>query len=172
MDNNRYEKAKVYKIWSTKGDKIYIGSTCKKYLSQRMVQHRTSYKIWKNTNEKFITSCLIFDEYGIENCFIELIESKICFTKDEVVQLENKYLRDLDCVNKNKLGRNTSEWRIDNKEHTSNYNKEYFIKNQEKIKERNCKIITCVCGSIITYHERARHEKTIKHNQFVKSSDQ
>ena len=44
MSNNKYEKAKVYKIWSTHGDKIYVGSTCHEYLSQRMVKHRSAYK--------------------------------------------------------------------------------------------------------------------------------
>lgn len=30
-----YGKTKIYKIWSPKGDNIYIGSTTKEYLSQR-----------------------------------------------------------------------------------------------------------------------------------------
>ena len=42
-----YGNAKVYKIWSTAGDKIYIGSTTKEYLSQRMDKHRSGYKQWK-----------------------------------------------------------------------------------------------------------------------------
>ena len=29
-----YANSKVYKIWSTQGDKIYVGSTTKQYLSQ------------------------------------------------------------------------------------------------------------------------------------------
>ena len=87
MSNNKYEKAKVYKIWSTRGDKIYVGSTCKDYLSQRMTAHRCSYRQWKSKSIKYTSSFLLFDEYGLENCFIELLEAKECNSKDELSQL-------------------------------------------------------------------------------------
>ena len=47
-----YTNSKVYKIWSTQGDKIYVGSTTKQYLSQRMDKHRMEYRYWKNKNNK------------------------------------------------------------------------------------------------------------------------
>jgi hypothetical protein len=169
MDKNKYEKAKIYKIWSTKGDNIYIGSTCKKYLCQRMVHHRTFYKIWKTTSLHYTTSFLLFDEYGIDNCFIELIEAKSCTTKDEINQLEGKYIREMKCVNKVIPGRTKHEWNIDNKNHVSNYNKDYAKNNKEQIKQRNARHVTCICGSIINYQSVSRHEKTIKHCQFIES---
>ncbi len=43
-----YENGKIYKIESHLGDKLYIGSTTKQYLSQRMDKHRTDYKQWLN----------------------------------------------------------------------------------------------------------------------------
>lgn len=96
-----YSTTKIYKIWSTHGDKIYIGATTKKYLTQRMTAHRNSYKTWKNGKSKFITSYILFDEYDISNCFIELLEAKECKDKNEQTQLEGKHIRQLDCVNKN-----------------------------------------------------------------------
>ena len=51
-----YTNSKVYKIWSTQGNKIYIGSTTKYYLSQRMDKHRTDYRRWKDKRSNFITS--------------------------------------------------------------------------------------------------------------------
>ena len=42
-----YNNSKVYKIWSHAGDKIYIGSTTKDYLSKRMTDHRSAYKLYK-----------------------------------------------------------------------------------------------------------------------------
>ena len=42
-----YTKTKIYKTWSHLGDKLYIGATTKKYLSERMVHHRKDYKSWK-----------------------------------------------------------------------------------------------------------------------------
>ena len=55
-----YENGKIYKIESHSGDMIYIGSTTKKYLSQRMDTHRTDFKCWKNGKHHFITSFTIF----------------------------------------------------------------------------------------------------------------
>ena len=51
-----YANSKVYKIWSPQGDKIYIGSTTKIYLSQRMDKHRSDYKRYLNGNFHYITS--------------------------------------------------------------------------------------------------------------------
>ena len=65
-----YQNTKIYKIESHIGDKIYIGSTTKKYLSQRMDKHRYDYKEWKKNRKSKTMSYLLFDEYGVENCFI------------------------------------------------------------------------------------------------------
>jgi hypothetical protein len=58
-----YSKGKIYKIQSHLGDKIYIGSTTKQYLSQRMVQHKGDYKCWKNGKLNKTFSFELFDEY-------------------------------------------------------------------------------------------------------------
>ena len=42
-----YNNGKIYKIENNIDDMIYIGSTTKQYLSQRMDKHRSSYKRWK-----------------------------------------------------------------------------------------------------------------------------
>jgi hypothetical protein len=146
MSNNKYEKAKVYKIWSTQGDKIYIGSTCKEYLSQRMVSHRKDYNGWKNTENRFMSSFLLFDEYGLENCFIELLEAKECKSKDELRKIEGKYIRELECVNKRIAGQTKKEYYENsievrkryyenNKQNISDRQKQYRDDNKEKIAE-------------------------------------
>ena len=50
-------------------------------------------------------SFVLFEEYGIENCFIELIEAKSCIDKNEKARLEGSYIRTLECVNKNIAGK-------------------------------------------------------------------
>ena len=45
-NNKNYANGKIYQIISHAGDKIYIGSTTKRLLSQRMEKHRSSYKRW------------------------------------------------------------------------------------------------------------------------------
>ena len=110
-----YANSKVYKIWSTQGDKIYVGSTTKQYLSQRMDSHRSKYKSYKENKYHFISSFLIFEEYELDNCYIELLEAKECRSKDELIQLEGKFIRELNCVNKRVEGRTKQEYYQDNK---------------------------------------------------------
>ena len=43
-----YQLGKIYKIYSHIDSNIcYIGSTCSKFLCQRMTQHRKAYERWK-----------------------------------------------------------------------------------------------------------------------------
>ena len=75
---NRYENGKIYQIIDCGYNKCYIGSTCES-LSKRMERHRKAYRASTNEKTKKITTCIsIFDEYGVENCKIELIENYSC----------------------------------------------------------------------------------------------
>ena len=192
-----YKNSKVYKIWSPQGEKIYIGSTTKELLCQRMTAHRKDYKGWKKTNNKFMSSFLLFEEYGLENCFIELLQEKVCNSKDELRQLEGKYIREQDCLNKRIAGQTKREYYEDNKEDKKQYyehNKEkiserqklYRENNKEKISEcqkqyrdNNKEILSqyqsqeynCECGCKVTQKHKARHFKTIKHCQFIEQQN-
>ena len=169
MSNNKYEKAKVYKIWSTQGDMIYVGSTCKEYLSQRMTMHRESYRQWKNGKVNMTTSYIIFDEYGLDTCFIELLEAKSCTSKDELNQLEGKYIRSLVCVNKVIPDRQRYEYRNDTKESAKEYNKQYHDLHKERINNRKNEKNDCECGGKYIRAAKSQHFKTIKHCQFIES---
>ena len=130
-----YQNGKVYKIESHLGDKVYIGSTTKKYLSQRMTAHRKNYNQWKNHKRDLTTSFLMFDEYGIENCNIVLLESYPCNSKDELTSREAHYIRTLQCINKCIPGRTHRQYDVDNKEKIQERKKEYYIKNKERFTE-------------------------------------
>lgn len=199
MSKINYSKGKVYKIWSTQGDKIYIGATTKDYLSQRMQKHRESYLQWKKEKGSYIRSYDLFEEYGIENCFIELLEAKECKNKDELNQLEGHYIRTLICVNKIIPNRDMKEWNeyyylknIDqikkqrkeyyeiNKDHIKEYKKLYNEKNKEKrkeyreinkekIKEKKTLKFICECGLTLCYNHKARHLRTKKHENLMKN---
>ena len=130
-----YQNGKVYKIESHLGDKVYIGSTTKKYLSQRMTAHRKNYNQWKNHKRDLTTSFLMFDEYGVENCNIVLLESYPCNSKDELTSREAHYIRTLQCINKCIPGRTSRQYDIDNKEQIQERKKEYYIKNKERFSE-------------------------------------
>jgi predicted GIY-YIG superfamily endonuclease len=147
-----YSKTKVYKIWSTKGDKIYIGSTTKDYLSQRLTAHKNRYKEWKNNKYHFVTSFIIFDDYGVDNCFIELVEAKQCIDKDEKNKLEGNHIRSMICVNRNMPD-------PDIKERQKLYNE----RNKDKIKANVSKKIKCECGIEISHGGKSRHIKSKQH---------
>ena len=179
-----YGNAKVYKIWSTAGDKIYIGSTTKRLLSQRMDTHRSGYTRWKNGKSGLVTSYLLFNDYGLENCLIELLEAKECNTKDELKQIEGKYIRSLLCVNKIIPDRTKKEHREEHKEKAKLYHEEYRENNQLKIKQLNQqyrennkakinesknKKTKCGCGGSYVHSSEARHFRTIKHCQYIAS---
>ncbi len=48
----------------------YIGSTTLQYLSQRLQQHKTSYKQFLNNKVGKVYVYDLFNKYGIENCKI------------------------------------------------------------------------------------------------------
>ena len=54
-----YQQTKIYRIESHLGNKIYIGSTTKKMLCQRMTAHREDFKRWKAGNYHSISSFLL-----------------------------------------------------------------------------------------------------------------
>ena len=139
-----YENGKIYKIEPKvdydEGD-IYIGSTTKKYLSQRMVKHRHNYKQYKEGKRAKTMSYDLFDKYGIENCDIILLESVEANSKDELSAREAHYIRTNKCVNKAIPLRTRKEHYEDNKDKVCNQMKQYYDNNKEKKKNVNRKPI-------------------------------
>ena len=128
-----YQKTKIYKIESHLGDKIYVGSTAKEYLSQRFQQHKNGYKQWKAGKYRKVNSYELFDEYGVENCKIVLLESYPCNSKDEKNAREGHYIREIVCVNKYVMGRSRTEFFNENKEEILRANKDRYTANKEAI---------------------------------------
>ena len=132
-----YVNGKIYKIESTLGDKIYIGSTTKAQLSMRMSKHRSQYNSWKAGKDCNMTSFQIFEEYGLENCKIVLLENCPCETKDQLSAREAHYIKTLTCVNKNIPLRTHKEYREDNREVRLVKKKKYYEANKEVILEKS-----------------------------------
>lgn len=194
-----YNNGKIYKIESPLGDKVYYGSTTKQYLSQRMTKHRGDYKQWLNDKASLVMSYKLFDEYGLENCKIVLIENYPCESKDELRAREAHYIKSFECVNKNIPGRTDKEYREDNKNKIAERDKQWYENNRNKILEQKKqyyevnkdkiadkdkryyennknKILekkkikyTCICGSCICKGDKVRHGRTKKHIKFLES---
>ena len=162
-----YNNGKIYKIEPIvehDEDEIYVGSTTKHYLSQRMVNHRSDYKRYIEGKTKYIFSSFkLFDKYGVENCEISLIETVNANSNDELKAREKHYIQLLKCVNKNIPNRTHEEYL----EYKKEYNKEYTEKNKDRIKEYDNKKYICSCGSTCIYSQKVRHFASIKHQQFI-----
>ena len=158
-----YKNSKVYKIWSPNGDKIYVGSTTKIMLCQRMTAHRYKYRLWKETGKADTTSYILFDEYGLENCFIELLEAKECNSKDELHALEGKYMRELQCVNKCIAGRTHKEYYEENKDILKKNKKTYYEQTKDYQSALKNQVMYCSCGKSYTHSNRVRHQKSTFH---------
>ena len=182
-----YSKTKIYKIYSNMGDMIYVGSTTKDYLCQRMTAHKYRYSEWKQNKYHFVSSFIIFDEYGVDNCKIELLDAKECQTKDEKNKLEGQYIRSLVCVNKNlpdpdikerdrlyreknkeKINERSKEYREHNKEKIQETKKKYCEANKDKINEKKKEYYNCHKEEAKKYREENKEkisERTKKYRE-------
>ena len=128
-----YANGKIYKIECLSGnaDDVYIGSTTKEYLSQRMDKHRSDYKVWKNGKRGKTLSFDVFDKYGIENCVITLLENVNAQSKNELQAREAHYIRTVNCVNKYIPLRTDKQYYQDNKDKLIDKSKQYYENNKE-----------------------------------------
>jgi len=123
--------ASAYKVYENKGfvykiitkeesDCCYVGSTTTS-LAKRFSKHKISYSCWKNGTAGKTQVFDIFDEFGSDNCKIVLLEIKEPpYIKQELLQLEQKWIDELDCVNKKPSFRSEEE----RKEYLKKYNKQ------------------------------------------------
>ena len=165
-----YNNGKIYKIepiCEHDEEEIYIGSTTKQYLCQRMAAHNYEYKKWKDNQRHYYTCFKLFDKYSFENCTIVLLELVNVNTKDELEMREKHYIKTHSCVNRMIPQRKAQEYQEDNKEQISLKHKKYYAENKveilNKLKEKCC----CSCGSTHRISDKARHFKTMKHQNFI-----
>lgn len=174
-----YQQAKIYKIWSTQTDQIYIGSTVQG-LGNRLSHHRTDMKMGKKC-----TSCYLLKEF--DDCRIELIEYYPCNTKEELEKREGEIIRDnlSICVNKRVAGRTRTqyyqdnkktiaekkkEWSENNKDKQKETHREWYEKNKEKQRQIKSQQFDCECGGRYQHSDRAKHFKSKKHLKFLDSN--
>jgi hypothetical protein len=134
-----YQNGKIYKIEPLDGEEgdVYIGSTCKQYLSQRMDSHRSDFKYWKEGKRlSNVTSYHLFKKYGVKNCNIVLIETFPCNTRDELFAREAYHIKSMKCVNKHIPLRTHKEYREEHREIISDKGKDYYKINKDKIIEK------------------------------------
>jgi len=134
----------VYKITSTAGDKVYVGSTLDS-LNRRFVRHKKHFKEKSTTNSK-----ILFEEYGVETCSIHLLESVEFEEKADLLFRERYWIENTPCcVNqlrpiitdeeKAEIKRKHYEKVKDTEEHKQSsleIQKRYYANHREKVLEK------------------------------------
>jgi len=151
-----YANGKIYVILNHINDLVYVGSTTQS-LSKRFSAHKGNMKNKRKCNYEIY---IAFEELGIQNFYIELLEVYPCSSKDELHKREGQYIRKFDSYkngyNMRISGRGKKEYTIDTKESKKEYDKE-----RRKIKYH------CDCGSVISKAHKSEHLKTIKHKKYI-----
>lgn len=85
---------RIYKITHPDSDLIYIGCTTKKYISERLGQHRYDLKRHNNGKYHYLGSFNLFKLELTNNnkCKIELIEAINYIDKKELFEKERYYI--------------------------------------------------------------------------------
>lgn len=177
-----YSKGKIYKIVCNTTGLIYVGSTCKPKLCQRLSKHVSDYKRHLNKKAGYMTSFEILEN---NNYVIVLLEEYPCNNKDQLHKKEREWIEKNVCVNKvipsrtikeynqtskrKEVNRNNTErYRQNNQDIIKEKQKIYRETNTQKIKEYKAQKYICQCGSFITINSKAKHERSNYHkNHFL-----
>ena len=139
---NKYNNSKIYKICNLNEDEIYYGSTIGT-LNRRLNKHISNYKSWKNNKYNLVSVFNLFDKYFIENCKIVLVEDFNCNSRRELLDRENYYISNFDCINirnSRYIEKSRSEYYQKNKDKLCEYKKIYYQKNKNNIEFKNQRI--------------------------------
>jgi hypothetical protein len=145
-----YKVGRVYKIIYNKGNIVYVGSTFNE-LRYRWRDHKYHFKGYLNNKKRSELSIYpFFEEFGIENFTIILINEYCVCDKKHLEAYEQLWINKLNCINKNSsfcirrlwfqnYYRNNKEeikqHYQNNKEEIKLYKKQYNENNREKIKQ-------------------------------------
>ena len=173
---NRYENGKIYKIVDIGYKKMYIGSTTES-LKKRFERHRSKYlREFTQGKGDNTRSYWLFQEFGVENCRIELIKNYPCNSREELEREEGKHIKENDCINKIIAGRTIQEPYKEENEYIcfqqQIYRELHPDKRQEEGRKRYEKkkaefLEKKLCGKCYTQCHRKRHEKTKKHQDWL-----
>ena len=98
---SNYHNGIIYKIGAINGEynHIYIGSTTKNTLRERFLVHKKNYDNFKETSNCYMKSFELFDKYGIDNCYIDIIHQYGCESNNQLQARKRFFLKNLPCIN-------------------------------------------------------------------------
>jgi len=99
----------------------------------------------------------------------EINKEHIQARKKEYFQETKDHRRQYCYDNKERITEYYEHYNKLNEEKLFEYRKNYRQLNKDKIKENARKKITCICGSCINQYQKSKHEKSKKHQLYLKS---
>lgn len=188
-----FSKAVIYKIKCLDPyiKDIYVGSTCN--FIKRKSDHKSTCNNPNSKDHNIYVYQFIREQGGWDNWKMVMVKQSPCNSRIELNMLEEEVIQefqDLTTLNSVKAYTTIDErkeqmkkWNKENPDKCSVYSseyrkrkpekqKEYEEKNKEKIEERKGSKISCVCGSSFRRDSKARHIKTKKHIDWVKSQEE
>lgn len=162
---NKYQNGKIYKL--VHDDKvIYVGSTVQQ-LNDRLSCHKGTSKLKPDRKiYKFISNV------GWNNVDIQLVENYNCENRNELELRERYYIELLKPdLNTQLPTRTKNEWRNQNKNKVLEMKNKYYNNNKEKVNEWRKAKIQCCCGSNISNSNKALHERSLKHQNYIKQNN-
>lgn len=169
--------ARIYRIIHLQSEICYIGSTCNE-LKQRWQQHKSGFNRWMA--DKKLKSLSIFpfmEEYGIDQFKITLVKEYKVADKMHLHALEqlwvNKFRKT--AVNLNNpfaiaplfKKQYYKQYRDNNKEIIKEKCQAYRDANKETLNHNKREKCQCECGGKYTKTNSARHERSVKHQNWL-----
>jgi len=187
---NKYQNGKIYKIINSDNNNVYFGSTIET-LKRRFHNHlHNKTASFDKLNSKYENCKIILVENYPCNSKNELLQrEKYYILNNECVNISIPLRTSNEWKNDNKeyLSQYGKQYRINNiekckllnkknyekkkdtieyKNQQKEYKKKYRIENADKLKEK----INCICGSVVNKTHIGRHEKSLKHINFIKTN--
>lgn len=132
MTTNKFSNGKIYRLVNNVDDEVYVGSTVQT-LAKRKGGHKTDarrcpdFKVYKHLNN-----------IGWDNVEIVLIENYSCNCKDELKARERYWIDEIKpSLNKIVPLRTFKEYYVDNQDKLKEYQKSYREANKDKIQEKD-----------------------------------
>jgi len=182
-----YSKCVIYKIICNDSmvTECYVGHT--NNFVKRKYQHKSScntmdckiYKMirehggWDNWTmtpiceypcENHVQACIKEEEYRIE------LQASLNNNKCYIGLSRDKYKKEWAEEHKEQMLEHQKKRYQKNKEQILEKHKEYRESNKEILSEKRKKLYTCSCGIILTICKKSRHEKSKKHQDFIKNN--
>jgi hypothetical protein len=179
-----YSKTIIYKLVhfdDLNDENIYVGHCTN--MTQRRHNHKKACCNPDNKEHNHYKYQFIRENGGWDQWQMILIEKYPCDDVDQARSRERYWKRELNATlntyepgrtkkeyyqdNLNKVLENAKQYRKNNKEEIAEKDKERYENNKHKLAEK----ITCNCGSIIRSSDIRRHEKSKKHQEWVKNNN-